>query len=281
MESASPLWEPGKGSHPLRRCCAAGEAGRLRPRPVRVFPYRFVASCIAVVLASTLADGDSYGAKAATKASAKSSKKSSAAPVAPAETEPEEAPQPAPSLPPPGSSPMAELKKSNAALKKLFAKSAPSWSPEHDAKRAEMHKIIGGFLDFQELARRALARHWDTLDKKQRTEFVALLRDLIERNYVKQVHGRPNYDLRFAKEAMEGSEALVDSTLQTSNKGKKVTVELQYKLLYKGDRWLVYDVVTDEQSMLETYRAEFNKIITKESFDALLKRMKKRLEKTE
>ena len=55
---------------------------------------------------------------------------------------------------------------------------------------------------------------------------------------------------------------------------------MEYKLLYKGDRWLVYDVITDEQSMLENYRAEFNKIISKESFDALLKRMKKRLEKS-
>jgi len=60
-----------------------------------------------------------------------------------------------------------------------------------------------------------------------------------------------------------------------------VKVEMEYKLLYKGNRWLVFDVITDEQSMLENYRAEFNKIITKESFDALLKRMKKRLEKAD
>jgi phospholipid transport system substrate-binding protein len=69
--------------------------------------------------------------------------------------------------------------------------------------------------------------------------------------------------------------------LESSNDGKKVTVEMEYKLLFKGNHWLVYDVITDEQSMLENYRAEFNKIITKESFDALLKRMKKRLEKAE
>jgi len=51
-------------------------------------------------------------------------------------------------------------------------------------------------------------------------------------------------------------------------------VAIEYKLLIKEGRWLVYDVITDEQSMLENYRAEFNKIINKESFDALLKRMK-------
>ena len=56
-----------------------------------------------------------------------------------------------------------------------------------------------------------------------------------------------------------------------------MTVALVYKLIYK-DRWLVYDLITDEQSMLENYRAEFNKIINKDGFDTLLKRMTKKLE---
>jgi phospholipid transport system substrate-binding protein len=43
----------------------------------------------------------------------------------------------------------------------------------------------------------------------------------------------------------------------------------------------VYDVVTDDLSLLENYRAEFNKVIARESFDALLGKMKKKLaEKT-
>jgi ABC-type transporter MlaC component len=41
---------------------------------------------------------------------------------------------------------------------------------------------------------------------------------------------------------------------------------------------VVYDVITDDQSLLENYRAEFNKIINKDGFDALLKRMKKKLD---
>jgi phospholipid transport system substrate-binding protein len=186
-----------------------------------------------------------------------------------------------PTQPPAGTSPMAELKKSNSALKKLFQKQPPSWSPENDAKRIEMRKIISGFLDFEELGRRSLSRHWDDLVAKQRNEFVSVLRDLIERNYMKQVHGQPNYDLHFDKETVTGSEADVLAHLDTSNNGKNVQITMEYKLLYKGSHWLVYDVITDEQSMLENYRAEFGKIINKESFDALLKRMKKRLEKTE
>jgi phospholipid transport system substrate-binding protein len=187
-----------------------------------------------------------------------------------------------PATPPADSSPLADLKKSNTALKKVLQKQSPNWSPERDAKTSEVRKVVGQFLDFEELSRRALARHWDTLTPKQRTDFVNTLRDLVESNYIKQIHGQPDYDLKFEKEAKQGGDATVNATLVTTSKGKKVNVELEYKMIYKGGRWVVYDVVTDEQSLMENYRAEFNKIIGKDGFDALVKRMRKKLEeKTE
>src|SRR2546423_5622604 len=185
--------------------------------------------------------------------------------------------------PPADSSPLAELRKSNTTLKKLLAKQPPSWSPENDARNSEVRKVVDQFLDFEELARRSLARHWDGLTPRQRTEFVSTLRDLVERNYLKQIHGEPNYDLKFDKETKEGGEATVHATLTTtSSKGKKVNIDLEYKMVFKNGHWVVYDVVTDDQSLLENYRAEFNKIIDKDGFDALLKRMRRKLnEKTE
>jgi phospholipid transport system substrate-binding protein len=248
--------------------------------PAQLSHPNLLAVLFVVPLALLLGSGASVAAKEKKDAKAGKASKATATKTADHPSEPSPA-NAKPTPPPAGSSPMAELKKSNAALKKLFAKSAPSWSPERDVKRSEMRKIVNGFLDYEELAHRALARHWDAIDDKQRTEFVSVLRDLIERNYINQVHGQPNYDLRFTKEAITGSQATVYATLQATRQGKKHNVEIEYKLLYKTNHWLVYDVVTDEQSMLENYRAEFNKIITKESFDALLKRMKKRLEKTE
>jgi phospholipid transport system substrate-binding protein len=181
--------------------------------------------------------------------------------------------------PPAESSPLAELRRSNATLKRTLAKQSPSWSPERDAQSSEVRKVVGQFLDFEELAKRALARHWEGLAPKQRTDFVATLRELVERNYLKQLHGKPDYDLKFEKETKEGSEATVNATLSTTSpKGKKVSIALDHKLVYKEGKWVVYDVITDDQSLLENYRAEFNKIINKDGFDALLKKMKKKLE---
>jgi phospholipid transport system substrate-binding protein len=181
------------------------------------------------------------------------------------------------STPPPASSPMAELKKSNDQLDKLLKKKYPTWSPEGEAQKADVRKVVGGFLDYRELAHRALAKHWESLTVAQRHEFVTTLRELVERSYLKQVRGDPNYNIKYLTEEKTGNEASVEAKLTTMTRGKKVSIALVYKLIYK-DRWLVYDVITDEQSMLENYRAEFNKIINKDGFDTLLKRMKKKLD---
>jgi phospholipid transport system substrate-binding protein len=181
------------------------------------------------------------------------------------------------SAPPPASSPMAELKKSNERLDKILQKNRPNWSPEAELQREEVRKLVGSFLDYGELSRRSLARHWDGLTAKQREDFVSTLRDLVERSYLKQVHGNANYNIKYDKETKDGSDATVTGVLNTTARGKKVKIALEYKMIWKGDHWVVYDVVTDEQSMVENYRAEFNKIINRDGFDALLKRMKKKL----
>jgi phospholipid transport system substrate-binding protein len=191
------------------------------------------------------------------------------------------APAEKPAGPPPSASPMAELKKSNAQLDKVLHKNVPNWTPEAELEHEEVRKLVGSFLDYGELARRSLARHWDTLTPKQRTEFTETLKQLVERSYLKQIHGSPNYNIKYEKEEKSGNEATVDATLHTTSRGKKVDIALEYKLLGKDGRWLVYDVLTDEQSMLENYRAEFNKIINKDGFDALIKKMKKKLEEKE
>ena len=176
-----------------------------------------------------------------------------------------------------GLGPMDELKRANAQLKKQLGNRKPSWSPEAQARNVEIKKIVGSFLDFEELARRALIRHWDGLNARQRTEFVHTLRDLVERNYVRQLYGQPDYELKLEKEELSGNEATVAGSLRASAKGKNVTMSLEYKMVRKQNRWVVFDVITDELSLLENYRAEFNKVIAKDSFEALLTRMKKKL----
>ncbi len=219
--------------------------------------------------AKAAAKPDAKAAKADTKPDAKADAK-------PADGAPKSEPPPA------SSSPMAELKRSNEKLDKLLQKSKPNWTPEAELQREEVRKLVGGFLDYAELGKRALAKHWDNLAPKQRTEFTDTLRELVERSYLRQLHGgSASYTIKYEKEEKAGNEATVTGTLLTTARGKKVKIALEYKTLWRGDHWVVYDVVTDEQSMLENYRAEFNKIINRDGFDALLKKMKTKLAEKE
>lgn len=182
---------------------------------------------------------------------------------------------------------MANLKRSNAALKKLLMNPSSSSSTDHEAERAEMRRIVRNLLplalpvDFEDLARRALASHWNDINPEQRTEFVGAFRALVVRNLSKQLFDQPNYDLWFLNETVTGSEARVDAALEFSSQGRRARAVMECKLLYKGGSWQAYDIIIDQQSMLGNYQAELDKIITKKSFDVVLERMKKRLAKTE
>jgi ABC-type transporter MlaC component len=53
-------------------------------------------------------------------------------------------------------------------------------------RRAAVRTIANEIFDFREVARRSLGRYWQPLSEAQRTEFVGLFGDLLERSYVFQ-----------------------------------------------------------------------------------------------
>ena len=51
-------------------------------------------------------------------------------------------------------------------------------------------------------------------------------------------------------------------------------VPIDYRLLKKGDRWLVYDVNIEGVSLVSNYRTQFNKIIQTGSFEDLIQKLR-------
>ena len=72
---------------------------------------------------------------------------------------------------------------------------------------------------------------------------------------------------------MEGDRAVVRARVVTK-KGTEVPVES--RLLQRGERWLIYDVLIENVSLIANYRAQFDKIIRTTSFDELVRRLKTR-----
>jgi phospholipid transport system substrate-binding protein len=58
----------------------------------------------------------------------------------------------------------------------------------------------------------------------------------------------------------------------TTRKGTEVPVES--RVLLKGNRWLIYDILIENLSLISNYRAQFDRVIRTASYDELVKRLK-------
>src|SRR4029450_3635400 len=77
--------------------------------------------------------------------------------------------------------------------------------------------------------------------------------------------------VQFVGETVEGEGAVVRTKLITKQ-GTEIPID--YRMLRRGEKWLVYDVVIEGVSLISNYRTQFNKIITTSSFEDLMKKMK-------
>ncbi len=174
------------------------------------------------------------------------------------------------------SSPMEVVKAGDAEVQKVL--SSPDPTPEKlGAKEDE-------FIDFGELAKRALGEQWGKLNKKQQEEFVATMKGLLRASYAQRAisDGKQKRDQDWGEEKIAGNEATVTCTLHA----KVDDFSAEYRL-YRPNAtasWRIYDVVTDEVSLVSTYSDQFRQLIAKRGYDGLLTTLKARraqLEKPE
>jgi phospholipid transport system substrate-binding protein len=142
-------------------------------------------------------------------------------------------------------------------------------------RRAAVRQVANDIFDFSETAKRSLARHWAPRTQAEREEFVSLFSDLLERSYIGKIELYGGEKIQYLGESIEGESAVVRTKLLTKQ-GTEIPVD--YRMLRRGDRWLVYDVVIEGVSLISNYRTQFNKIITTSSYEELIKKMKSKQE---
>ena len=138
-------------------------------------------------------------------------------------------------------------------------------------RRAAVRKIANDIFDFAEIARRSLGRYWQPLTEPQRSEFVGLFGDLLERSYISKIELYGGEKINYSGERVDGDLAVVSTKIITKN-GTEVPID--YRLFRRGDSWKVYDVNIEGISLVSNYRTQFNKIIQSNGYNTLVDRMK-------
>jgi len=138
-------------------------------------------------------------------------------------------------------------------------------------RRAEVRRIASELFDFGEMTRRALSRHWGARSVEEQREFVALFTDLLERSYMNRIEGYAGERIRFVGESVDGGYATVRSKVLTQ---RRTETALDYRLHARDGHWRVYDVLVDGVSFISTFRSQFDRIITAESYASLVEKLR-------
>lgn len=152
-------------------------------------------------------------------------------------------------------------------IDRVFAALAdPGLRSKPDARRRAIGAITRTFFAWDEMARRALGRYWLGRSDAERDAFLSALATRVDASVV----GLQNYaadGLEYVGESIDGDEASV-TTRGHGVGGRPVTLE--YRFVRVGGRWLVYDVVLDNASMLGMYRAQFQRVMKSASYEKLV-----------
>ncbi len=141
-----------------------------------------------------------------------------------------------------------------------------------ERRRAELRRVADELFDFNEMSRRALARHWSDRSPQERQEFVRLFTDLLERSYLGKVEMFAGERIVYLGETIDGDYAAVRSRIVA----RKTEIPVEYRLYRNGQHWAVYDVLFEGVSFVSTYRSQFNRIIQTYSFAQLIDKMRQK-----
>lgn len=140
-------------------------------------------------------------------------------------------------------------------------------------RRAAIRRIAADIFDIDEISRRTLGRHWQSLTAAERAEFVQAFGDLLKRSYFMKIDGQSVEKITLVGEAIDDDQATVRTTIKT-RQGTQIPVD--YLMARNGERWRAYDVAIAGVSLVANYRSQFERIIQKTSYQHLVKQVRER-----
>ena len=149
----------------------------------------------------------------------------------------------------------------------------------NDKRQQRLEKIKESVLplfDSQEIAKRTLGVYWQERTEAERKEFVEIFTVLVEKTYANSIDRyRKDFQVLFDQERIEDNFAEVDSRIIDPTQQKTFT--LNYHLHKIGGKWLIYDLVIENVSLVRNYRNQFHRILGKKSYADLVETIRTKI----
>jgi len=142
-------------------------------------------------------------------------------------------------------------------------------------RQAAVRRMASEVFDFEEFARRSLGRHWDARTPAEQAEFVQLFRLLLERVLTGKLdlyNGEKIVVVGDVIDGVRGDEATVKMLVGA----KQGAVPLDFWMVQRGSHWRACDIVIGGVSLVRNYRAQFDKVIKRTSYQQLVKQVREK-----
>lgn len=144
-----------------------------------------------------------------------------------------------------------------------------------DEARRAVRMLVDQAFDYEGAAQLVLGPVWPTRTPAERTEFVPLFADFLERGFVATIGSKASVSdgvsVHYVGESITGQSAVVSTTMLTRSGGD---LPVDYSMVLGNGRWLVRDVVIEGVSLIANYRAQFMRIIRTSSYASLIAKMR-------
>ena len=171
--------------------------------------------------------------------------------------------------------PMDEIRVAVTHALQTLKKQEIKSNPQRRELAERLEKIIDPVFDFREMAKRSLGIHWRDLTPGEQQEFVPLFKDFLSSVYLGRIGFYNGEKVRFTGETVGKNYAEVDTQVVGKN-GDQIPVV--YMLKRTDGDWKVYDVIVDNVSIDNNYRSQFDRVISRSSYQELVKRIKQRVD---
>ena len=144
---------------------------------------------------------------------------------------------------------------------------------DRDAKLVKLKVLLRDFLDTDALGRRSMGKHLEGVTPEQQARFLSLFRDLFVRTYVQRLLLFDVPEFAYGDERITGDTAVVETEIVT----ERDRFGVGYDLRKTDAGWSATDISIEDVSLGANFRSQFDRALSKNSFDGLMDRLDRKL----
>jgi phospholipid transport system substrate-binding protein len=166
------------------------------------------------------------------------------------------------------------LKTSLASLQQVLTDPKLAGDQHSFQRRKLVRAVLQQLFDFQEMSQRSLganARRY----KDRLGEFTPLFVDFLEHSYMGTLEKNGDAKIQYVREILDGENIRINTRVRLKD-GNEYSVD--YKFYSSPAGWRVYDLIVEGISLVNNYRSQFERVLNKKSFDALLQDLREKKE---